>query len=51
MINESEPVPEQNRTARDNSKVIWKMIQWCSNTVVKVKELKEHRSPMQAQDL
>jgi len=24
MINESEPVLEQNRIARDNSKVMWK---------------------------
>ena len=43
----------QNKTVsiRDNSKVMWKIIQWCSNTVAKTKELKEHRNPTQAQDL
>ena len=51
MINESEPALEQKRIARSNNKVIWKIIQWCSNTVVKSKELKEHRNPTQAQDL
>ena len=51
MINESEPALEQNRVVRNNNEVMWKIIQWCSNTVAKPKELKEHRNPTQAQDL